>query len=150
MYFFNLLTLDTSVTTDAQSCQYNWLLFSKWTQWFLFHILKAMHRGRHSTMTIDKISTINQAFNINVDSKATYKDQVFSLHVSDERLGISYISETGTEPFVDTWYFAHRGNICASFILLLCFKSLLVPGQQLDLKGEEGVSCKWQHYKELS
>lgn len=61
-----------------------------------------MHRGRHSTMTIDKISTINQAFNINVDSKATYKDQVFSLRVSDERLGISYISETGTEPFVDT------------------------------------------------
>lgn len=53
-------------------------------------------------MTINKLSTINQAFNINADSKATSKDQVFSSHVSDERLGISYISETGTQPFVDT------------------------------------------------
>lgn len=53
-------------------------------------------------MTINTLSTIYQAFNINVGSKATSKDQVFSLYVSDERLGISYISETGTEPFVDT------------------------------------------------
>lgn len=37
---------------------------------------------------------------INLDSKATSKDQVLSLNVSDERLGISYVSKTGTQPFV--------------------------------------------------
>lgn len=61
-------------------------------------------------MAIHKLSIINQDFIINVDSKATSKDQVLSLHVSDERLGISYVSENGTQPFVDTWYFAYRGN----------------------------------------
>lgn len=37
---------------------------------------------------------------INLDSKATSKDQVLSLNVSDERLGISYVSKAGTQPFV--------------------------------------------------
>lgn len=61
-------------------------------------------------MTINKQSIIKQDFIINLDSKLKSNDQVLSLHVSDERLAISYISKTGTQPFVDTWFLAHRGN----------------------------------------
>jgi len=61
-------------------------------------------------MTISKLHIINQDFIINLDSKATSKVQVLSLRISDESLGISYVSETRTQHFIDTWYFAHRGN----------------------------------------